>query len=154
MAPAAYDFAPRRTPWAWLVRARSAMVMGAVSGLVTACSAPVSVSAPDLSNECRAVLADAPIRVLGELQRATVPREASARAWGDPPIVLVCGVEVSVVPGAQVFEVNGVAWSAESSDVGTVFTSVDSEPAVQVRVPVAYRPEADVLLEMDWVEGP
>ena len=71
-----------------------------------------------------------------------------------PPIVLVCGVEVSVVPGAQVFEVNGVAWSAESSDVGTVFTSVDSEPAVQVRVPVAYRPEADVLLEMDWVEGP
>jgi hypothetical protein len=96
-------------------------------------------------------MAAAPIRLLGELQRETSPRNAAAIAWGDPPIVLVCGVDRSTLPDAQVIAVDGVEWIAESTDAGTVFTTVVGDPVLQVRVPVDYRPEIDALAEITSV---
>lgn len=118
-------------------------------GMLTGCATPVAVQAPNLTSQCEPIVAAAPIRVLGELQRETTPTEAAALAWGDPPIVLVCGVDFSREPDAQVLEVNGVAWVAQESPDGTIFTTVEPDPVVQVRVPAAYRPEADVLTELD-----
>lgn len=101
-----------------------------------------------MSAPCEDVLAKAPIRLLGQLQRETSPRDAAAIAWGDPPIVLVCGGQRSVPTDAQVIAVEGVEWIVESTDVGTVFTSVSGEPLLQVRVPVDYRPEIDAVAEI------
>lgn len=120
----------------------------AIGVAVTGCSRAVSVQAPPVSADCEQVLAAAPIRVLEELQRETTPAEAAAVAWGDPPIVLVCGVQVEVAPDAQVIEVNGVEWVAQVVEEGSVFTSFRTAPTIQVRVPAAYRPEAEVLTDL------
>ena len=113
------------------------------------CARPVAVQAPSISTACEPVLAAAPIRVLGELQRETTPTNAAAIAWGDPPIVLVCGVDIDVPADAQIVEVDGIAWVAQSDDAGTVFTTFEADPAIQVRVPAAYRPEVEVLTDLD-----
>lgn len=115
---------------------------------VAACSAPVSVQAPSTTSQCEEILSTTPIRLLGELQRETRPRDAAAIAWGDPPIVLVCGIDHSVPPDAQVITVEGVDWVAEQSDAGTIFTTLGLEPALQVRVPAQYRPEVDAVAEL------
>lgn len=101
-----------------------------------------------MSAECQDVLTNAPIRLLGELQRETTPSDAAAIAWGDPPIVLTCGEQSAIAPDSQVIEVNGIDWAVQSSNSGTVFTTYQSSPTVQLRVPVTYRPEIDALSEL------
>lgn len=115
---------------------------------LSGCSRPVAVQAPATTFACEPVLAAAPIRLLGELQRETTPREAAAVAWGDPPIVIVCGIEFETPPDAQVLTIEGVDWVVEMTEAGSVFTTVSSQPTVQVRVPVAYRPEIDAVVEI------
>lgn len=127
---------------------RGALIAIAGTSLLVACSSPVAVQAPRTTAQCQQVLAGAPIRVLGELQRETDPRDAAAIAWGSPPIVLVCGVDHRTAPDAQVIEVDGVDWSTESTDSGTVFTTVDTMPRLQLRVPSHYRPEIEAVVEI------
>lgn len=115
---------------------------------ISGCSSPVAVQAPPMSAECQDVLTNAPIRLLGELQRETTPSDAAAIAWGDPPIVLTCGEQSAIAPDSQVIEVNGIDWAVQSSNSGTVFTTYQSSPTVQLRVPVTYRPEIDALSEL------
>jgi hypothetical protein len=130
---------------------RSIARVSAASVLVAflaACSRPVAVQAPSMGPACETVMAQAPIRLLGQLQRETSPRDAAAIAWGDPPIVLVCGVQRSTPIGAQVIAVDGVEWIAEPTDAGTVFTSLAGDPVLQLRVPVNYQPEIDAVAEI------
>jgi Protein of unknown function (DUF3515). len=126
---------------------RSAAI-ASLSLLLIGCSRPVDVQAPRIDESCEPILAAAPINILGELQRETTPADAAALAWGDPPIVLACGVRFDVPPDAQIIEVDGVAWVAQSDDAGTVFTTFEADPVIQVRVPAAYRPEVQALTEL------
>jgi len=126
---------------------RSAAI-ASLSLLLIGCSRPVDVQAPRIDESCEPILAAAPIDILGELQRETTPADAAALAWGDPPIVLACGVRFDVPPDAQILEVDGVAWVAQSDDAGTVFTTFEADPVIQVRVPAAYRPEVQALTEL------
>ncbi len=126
---------------------RSAAI-ASLSLLLIGCSRPVDVQAPRIDESCEPILAAAPINILGELQRETTPADAAALAWGDPPIVLACGVRFDVPPDAQILEVDGVAWVAQSDDAGTVFTTFEADPVIQVRVPAAYRPEVQALTEL------
>jgi hypothetical protein len=116
---------------------------------LTACSSAVFVQAPTKSEPCKAVLAGAPISLLDELQRETTPGDAAAIAWGDPPIVMACGVDPRPTANAQVIAIEGVEWIAESVDEGvdegTVFTTFNRTPVVQLRVPSTYRPEIDAV---------
>jgi Protein of unknown function (DUF3515). len=126
---------------------RSAAI-ASLSLLLIGCSRPVDVQAPRIDESCEPILAAAPINILGELQRETTPADAAALAWGDPPIVLACGVRFDVPPDAQILEVDGIAWVAQSDDAGTVFTTFEADPVIQVRVPAAYRPEVQALTEL------
>ena len=101
-----------------------------------------------MTDECASIVSRAPIRLLGQLQRETNPADLAAVAWGDPPIVLVCGVDHTRPPDAQVITVGDVDWVAESTDAGTVFTTLDAKPTLQLRVPVHYRPEIDAVSEI------
>lgn len=112
---------------------------------LAACSSAVSVQAPAKSEPCEAVLAGAPISLLDELQRETTPVDAAAIAWGDPPIVMACGVDSRPTANAQVIAIDGVEWIAESTEDGTVFTTFNRTPVVQLRVPSQYRPEIDAV---------
>ena len=44
--------------------------------------------------------------------------------------------------------VEGVDWVAEQTQQGTVFTTLDFEPTLQLRVPAKYRPEIDAVVEV------
>lgn len=123
-------------------------MMGVVVAMTAGCARPVAVDAPPRSDECAETLASTPIRILGELQRETSPADVSAVVWGDPPIVLVCGIDSSIPADAQVINVNGIDWVAQTSTEGTVFTTFDRSPTLQMRVPSAYRPEAEALTEL------
>ena len=127
---------------------RGALIVTVSAIALSACSRPVAVQAPGTSAACESFLSAAPIRLLGELQRETTPKEAAAIVWGDPPIVLVCGIDHDAPPDAQVITIEDVDWVAEETDAGTVFTTLSLTPTIQMRVPVDYRPEIDAVVEI------
>lgn len=134
---------------AYVLRSTLPVITAAIAiGLLTSCSRPVAVQAPPVSADCASLLSAAPIRLLGELQRETTPRDAAAIAWGNPPIVFVCGVSAPIAADAQVITIEGVDWVAEQTQQGTVFTTLDFQPTLQIRVPAAYRPEIDAVADV------
>ena len=98
--------------------------------------------------DCRALLADTPRRVAdqGALE---VPGRVAA-AWGDPPIILRCGVEdpEALKPTSQCFDVNDVGWLAETTADGYLFTTIGRAFNVSVEVPKTYDPAADALADV------
>ena len=121
--------------------------------LVAGCAGPVQVAEPTLDPPgratCDAVLAALPDQVLESTTRPTRPGVLS-RAWGDPAIVLRCGVPdpPGLTPTSECVEVNGVGWFREQAEGGTLFTTIGRAVAVEVGVPAGYAPEVDVLVDL------
>jgi hypothetical protein len=102
--------------------------------------------------DCKAMLADAPPRVADEDDRRVTDRVAAA--WGDPPIILRCGVEKpkALEPTSQCFAVRDVGWLAETTADGYLFTTIGRRFYVSVEVPKAYDPAADALADLaPWI---
>ncbi|MFM1916510.1 MAG: hypothetical protein RJB01_25 [Actinomycetota bacterium] len=109
----------------------------------------------DPSSRCEELLAALPITVSGELARETTPTEFPAAAWGDPPVVLRCGVPrpSGLTPTSSLTAINGVNWLAEPLTNGVLFTSVPEDSAdpplyVSVSVPSDYAPEGSLLVDL------
>ncbi|MDP9418498.1 MAG: DUF3515 domain-containing protein, partial [Actinomycetota bacterium] len=83
-------------------------------------------------------------------RRATDPDSPYAAAWGDPSIVLRCGVArpAALRPESQVLTVNGVDWLAEEKESGYRFTTSGRAAFVEVVVPDDYAPEVDPLVDL------
>lgn len=111
---------------------------------------PVSVAAPPANaaadTPCTTLLSNLPLSIVtseGTLQ----PRVAHSTwtyvvAWGDPAIVLRCGVPrpAALVPNsaALLVPVNGVSFLPVNGKKDNVFTAVDRAVYVEVSVPVGY----------------
>lgn len=98
--------------------------------------------------DCAALLADLPASVAGQPRRLVEGRVAGA--WGDPPIVLRCGVEkpVTLKPTSPCDEVNGVGWLAERQSDGYLFTTIGRKHYVSLEVPSNYEPAGDALADV------
>ena len=98
--------------------------------------------------DCAALLADLPKTVAGQPRRLVV--EKVAGAWGDPPIILRCGVEKppSLKPTSRCHEVNGVGWLAERQSDGYLFTTIGRKHYASLEVPGDYQPAADALADV------
>ncbi|WP_299958274.1 DUF3515 family protein [uncultured Modestobacter sp.] len=104
---------------------------------------PVEVDTPEVTPAaelaCPVLMAQLPLEVAGETSRLVDSDSLFAYAWGDPPAVLVCGVDPPagfVVGGPQAIEVNGVQWFIDTTDPDVyVWTTVDRNVPVQVTVP-------------------
>jgi hypothetical protein len=118
---------------------------------------PLSPSAPAhaaaQASACNRVLEQLPVQ-LGNLQPRVVhshPDSPYVVAWGDPPVVLSCGVDrpKDLQPGssAQYFT-NGPAagpfYDVTSHSGVNVWTTVDRAPYISIEVPSKYQ-GADVL---------
>ena len=123
--------------------------------LVTAlsgCGAKVDVdeypTAPDTKIDCEALIADMPTKVAGQDDRAVSGQIAAA--WGDPAIILRCGVEKpeALTPSSRCFDVSGVGWLAETTADGYLFTTIGRAFHVSVEVPKTYDPAADALADL------
>jgi hypothetical protein len=122
-------------------------------GLVlTACGKePVSIPTLRLTASdqarCQRVVNALPKTVAEQDRRKTQPAEALGGAWGDPAIILQCGVGVpagfSRASGCQ--EADGVGWFVPASQVNdqsadVVMATAGYRPVLQVTVPASYRP--------------
>jgi hypothetical protein len=119
--------------------------------LLTACSGPVEIDTPDLDPEdlaaCEAFVDDLPDTLNDEDPTETEPKDALGAAYGDPAIIVLCGVDVpnEFNETSACEEANRVGWFAppeqyddQSADV-TIF-AVTHRPVVELRLPSDYRP--------------
>nr|WP_246407371.1 DUF3515 domain-containing protein [Modestobacter versicolor] len=105
---------------------------------------PVDVDTPDVTPEadlaCPALMGQLPLELAGETSRMVRSDTLFAYAWGDPAVVLVCGVAppAGFVLGSSPIEINGVQWFVDTADPETVvWTTVDRLVPVQMSVPAS-----------------
>jgi hypothetical protein len=130
-------------------------VAAAAGGVLTACGfGPATIEphslTPDSEPSCAALLADLPDVVSDAVRRDVRGEPDGVAAWGDPLIVLRCGVPLppEYRPEVLLTELDGVAWLDIEGEGGTFFATVDRDPIVEVAVPEAYAPESDVLADL------
>ncbi len=133
-------------------------LIGPVFGLtllLTACSAgPVEVLTPDLDDAdraaCEAFVADLPTSIADLPVRDVEPVGALGGAYGDPAIIVRCGVSVpnGFDQSTSSCEVaNGVGWYVpleqfDDQEADVTLTAAGFRPVVEVSVPGTYRPDA------------
>ncbi|GAB2695611.1 DUF3515 family protein [Thalassiella azotivora] len=80
-------------------------------------------------------------------ERHEVSAQAAA-AWGDPPVVMRCGVEPPGPSTDGCVEAGGVDWVSRVDEAtgGAVYTTYGRVPAVEVRVPEATARGLDAVL--------
>ena len=107
-------------------------------------SARAAPPAAGRGRRCAALARGLPPRLDGQPRRAVNPSSPLTAAWGNPPIVLRCGVPLpaALTPTAELTVVNGVAWFPEPAGAATParFTEVGREAYVELTVPARYAP--------------
>lgn len=127
--------------------------------LVSGCSSVVDIgpawNTQIHTEECEELLSTLPVTIGGELARETTPQDLPAAAWGDPPIVLRCGVArpAGLTPTSSLTTIDGVNWFAEPLTNGVRFTSVPDAPTdsplyVSLSIPSDYAPEGSLLVDI------
>ena len=145
------------------MRIRSTGALVAAGLLAAACSGTdaveaVEVDAPDLTADqattCAALVEALPTKLLTHAERDVTPADAPAAAWGDPAIVVTCGVEMpdDFEPGASCEEVNGVGWFVpmdQFSDirVDLAVHTIGFDPVVRLEIPADYRKDPAVVAD-------
>ncbi len=133
--------------------ARASACLGALALVLAACGKePVSIQTLRLSPAdeavCQRVVNALPDEVDGQSRRKSQPAEALGGAWGDPPIVVQCGVPVPATFNrtSPCQTADGVGWYVpedefrdDSADL--VISTAGYRPVVQVTIPATYRPE-------------
>ena len=123
--------------------------------LVTGCApGPLAVEppspAPDEVAACEDFLAGLPDELAGEHRREITGGDGLVAAWGDPAIVLTCGVGAPAEFGraSTCIEANGTGWFVPDSvlldpdqQVDVTMTAVEFRPRVEVVLPGDYRPD-------------
>jgi hypothetical protein len=84
---------------------------------------------------CSALLKRLPAQVLD--RERTDLDVAGAAAWGDPAIVLRCGVEPTGPTDAPCLDIDGLDWTFTEKDDRFQFVTFGRSPAVEVRVPTS-----------------
>lgn len=105
---------------------------------------PVPVDTPEVTPAadlaCPVLMGQLPLELAGETSRQVQSDTPFAYAWGDPPVVLVCGVAppAGYVVGVGTLVISGVEWFVDTTDPETtVWTTVDRNVPVEVRVPAS-----------------
>jgi hypothetical protein len=137
-----------RTPLGLLAQGGGVVL---VAVLLTACGKePVSMPTLQLSAAdqavCQRVTDAVPDSLAGQDRRKTQPAAAFGGAWGDPPIVLQCGVDApaGLTRTSHCAVVDGVAWFVPDDQLNddaadADLTAVGYEPRLQLSVPARYR---------------
>ena len=129
---------------------------------VTGCGRQVAVEPPPQAPPiCADLVAALPDTVDGAGRRPTTPDSPATAAWGEPPIVVRCGVPrpSALTPTSVLLEVGGIGWLPEPLSAGTVFTAVEfasadldgagaALPFVEVAIPEAYLSPGGIIADI------
>jgi hypothetical protein len=103
---------------------------------------PLPVDVPPVTAEadaaCPGLMSALPLELAGEQSRPVQSNSPFAYAWGDPPLVLVCGVDrpAGFVATSGLIQIDAVQWYVDDSDPDTVvWTAVDRSVYVQLSIP-------------------
>jgi hypothetical protein len=115
-------------------------------------SAPVAMSAPWLAERpakvCAALLSRLPAALRDRPRRPVTAGPKQNVAYGDPAITLACGAPPVIRdPRTVEWTLSGVCWYADEVPGATAWTTLDREVPVQVRVPNAYSPPGQWVIE-------
>lgn len=103
---------------------------------------------------CRALLSQLPEQVDGLAQRPVTAGPEQNAAYGDPAVVLACGVAPAEYPPTDTVYplpagVGGtVCWHAAEQPDASVWTTLDRQVPVQVRVPTGYDGPGQLVTEL------
>ena len=95
---------------------------------------------PEADAACPALMKTLPLELSGEQSRRVKSDSPYAYAWGDPPVVLICGVDrpAGYVAGVSAIQINGVQFYVDTDDPDTtVWTTVDRSVYVQISLPAS-----------------
>jgi len=126
------------------LRQLEGLAVGVAVGLVaiSGCGRAVTVTPPEpaFASACTPYFAALPDELGGERRLTIDPETGQTAAWGAPPVIWRCGVAspVNLADDSQLVEVAGSQWFPEELSDGARFTSVGSEPAIEVTVPSEY----------------
>ncbi|WP_205474265.1 DUF3515 domain-containing protein [Nocardioides sp. SYSU D00038] len=138
------------------LRTRGVVACAALSvAALTGCgndTGPVDVPAEELSPDdataCAALVDALPDELAGAASRPVRPDQRRTAAWGDPVVVLSCGVPFPDVqdPFASCVEANGVDWYVPpeqdaDNEADLSLYVVGYQPTVRLDVPGERRPE-------------
>jgi hypothetical protein len=125
--------------------------LGCLGLVLAACGKePVTIPTTRMTADdqavCQRLVNALPDELAGHGARKTQPAAALGGAWGDPAIVVQCGVDAPAGSGDSCTEHDGVAWYADADAtrddaVDLVVSTAGSGPIVQLTVPAAYRPD-------------
>jgi hypothetical protein len=119
---------------------------------LSACSSSLNVEPPEGAENqfCVDLGATLPVSLGGALLRDTNPNSSGTKAWGDPAIVLRCGVALpkSYSAASQLLTVNNIDWYPEELQAGVRFTSMETIELVEVSIPSTYETTAEILTEL------
>ncbi|TDC20134.1 DUF3515 domain-containing protein [Streptomyces sp. 8K308] len=132
------------------------------AGACDASAGGAEVTAPSPTGEarqaCEALADELPDEVDGQERGTASVDSPFVAVWGDPAIVLRCGVArpAALTPGtesydpigADVLGVNDVFWLPEERSDGVRFTTVERAFFVEMTVPDDYAPEVNPLLDV------
>lgn len=120
------------------------------SSSASATAAPVTAAAPALATQqtanCAKVLAKLPVALLGKPPRVvhTTPDTPFVVAWGQPAIVLSCGVAkpAQLRPGSavQYRDIDGFDFVLDLGRSSALYTSVDRAAYVSIDFPAGVQP--------------
>jgi len=132
--------------------ALSSVFLAAPLLLAGGCSYGISVDTyptmPHTSKDCDALYADLPAKVADQKRRDV--KSTIAAAWGDPEIILRCGVEKpsALTRSSRCDTVDDVGWFSEDTADGFLFTTIGRKYFISVEVPKDYEPPADALVDL------
>lgn len=134
-----------------------AVLLGACGGAAVTIRAP-SLSA-DARDTCEHLVAALPAQVADLERRETEPADALGAAWGDPAIVLTCGVgrPAGYDPANGCTTVDGVDWYIPTEQLDAngerdlTMTTIERAVAVEVVMPGQHWPPATTLADLSGV---
>ena len=145
---------PGRAP----LTVRRALAAALVAAAVAGCAGPGPVAVPPAADagpaaaaRCAALHQKLPKKVGDLTRRRTEPSSDRTAAWGDPAVVLRCGVvrpagyRPELTPLA---EVNGVGWYQHIAGATIEWVAVDRPVYVQLDVPRSYEAHAAFLVDL------
>lgn len=69
-------------------------------------------------------------------------------AWGDPPVILLCGQIAAPSPVGDLVTLDGVDWAPVTDKAGVTWTTIGRRATVRVRVPSKYDDQAPLLARL------
>jgi Protein of unknown function (DUF3515) len=111
---------------------------------------PVPTAAPAVQDVCRRLVQALPSKVDDLPRRRVAPADGTTAAWGNPPVVLRCGVgkPAGLTMTSMLAGVNGLYWFIEEHPDVRIWTTNGLRANVEMRIPIRHDPPQGPMVDV------